>query len=67
MDIKSTFATSQKPIHGQVLQYSLGCPTLRPELCRMCYCLFPDLRAEQEAAEQRDGGGNNEALSGFTG
>ena len=62
-----TIATIEKPIIGQVLQYSLGCPTLRPELCRMCYSLFPDLRAAQEAAEQRDGGGSNEALSGFTG
>ena len=56
-------------INGQVLQYSLGCPTLRPELCRKCYCLFPELRAAQEAAEERDSGsgGENKALSGFTG
>ena len=55
-------------IYGQVLQYSLGCPTLRPELCRKCYCLFPELRAVQEAAEERDrSGGENKALSGFTG
>ena len=65
--VKLLLSLFKKPIHEQVLQYSLGCPTLRPELCRMCYCLFPDLRAELEAAEQRDGGGKNEALSGFTG
>ena len=49
----------------QALNYSVGCPALRPELCRRCYCLFPELREAQEAAEER--GRENKALSGFTG
>ena len=50
----------------QVLDYHIGMPTMRPDISRMCYCAFPDLKALQEASEAQ-GGGANDATGGFTG
>jgi len=52
----------------QLLNYSAGAPDLRPELARLAYNIFPDLRARQEASEAAAGGGGaNAAVSGFVG